>query len=78
MVLQQTDLITDLQNFMFLVNERFLVAQHSPGNLIMVDDEDDKEEDGDEYFPPPGIPVVIKDYEVLREIKEDGPPGYNE
>ena len=44
----------------------------------MVDDKDDKEEDGDEYFPPPGIPVVIKDYGVLRKIKEDGPPGYNE
>ena len=61
---------------MFLVNERFLAAQHSLGNLIMV--EDDKEEDGDEYFPPQGIPVVIKDYGVLREIEEDGLPGYNE
>ena len=74
-VLQQTDLITDLQNFMFLVNKRFLVAQHGPGNPIMV--EDDEEEDRDEYFPPLGIPVVIEDYSVLREI-EDRLPGYDE
>ena len=70
---------TDLQNFMFFVNKRFMVAQHSLGNpMVIEDDKDGKEDDeGDVFFPPPGIPVVIEDAGVLREIEEDGPPGYD-
>ena len=74
MVLQQTDLITDLQNFMFLVNKRFMAAQHGPGNPIVIKDNNDGEEDedGDVFFPLPGIPVVIHDVGVLWEIEDDG------
>ena len=80
MVLQQLDLITDLQNFVFLVNKRFMVAQHGLGNPIMIkDDEEGKEDDeGDVFFPLPGIPVVIHDVGVLQEIKEDGPLDHEE
>jgi len=42
-VVQQTELITELQNFMFLMNERAVVAQHGLGNPIMVEEEDNEE-----------------------------------
>ena len=89
MVLQQSDLITKLQNFMFLVNERAVVAQHGPGNPIVVEEddsddgdlEDEVEEDDDHvFFPPPGLAVAFDEYEegVLWEIVEDGLPKYKE
>ena len=31
-------MITDLQNFMFLVNKRFIAVQYGPGNLIVIED----------------------------------------
>ena len=70
------DLITELQNFMFLTNKRFLVAQHGLVNLIVVEDEE--EEDNDKYFPLPGLAVVIHDVGVLREIKDLELPPYQE
>jgi len=88
-VLQQTDLITELQGFMFLMNERLVAAQHGPGNLIMVEDDDNKEDRDPEdevfdedhvFFPPPGLAVAFDKYEggVLWEIVENGPPEYEE
>jgi len=87
MVLQQTDLITELQGFMFLMNKRMVAVQHGPENPIVVeDDEEDEdvevEEDEDHvFFPPPGLAVAFDKYEggVLREIfDQDGPPHYEE
>ena len=48
----------------------------------MVEDDNNEEgeedDEGDVFFPLPGIPMVIEDLGILREIKEDGPLGYNE
>ena len=81
MVIQQVDLITELQNFMFLTNKRFLVAQHGLGNLIVVEDEEEEEEeeeDNNKYFPLPGLAMVIHDVGVLQEIEDLELPPYQE
>ena len=62
-----------------------LAAQHGPGNLIVVkdkeediDDEGSEGSDRDDYFPLPGLPVVIHDIGVLWEIKNPDLPPYEE
>ena len=73
------ELITKLQNFMFLTNERFLAAQHSPGNLIVVEDkEEDSDDEGsegsdrDDYFPLPVTCSILMGADQVSESRMRG------
>ena len=77
-IVDQTRVIQELTNFMHLVNKWAVVAQHGPGNLIMVDDREDHEREADELLEFYAHPVIPED-RVLREInkdEEDAPPDY--
>jgi len=74
------ELITELQNFMFLMNERVVAVQHSLGNPIVVEEKDDEEgvDAYTEYFAPPVIPEDGVLCEIDEDKRRDGLPEYEE